>query len=143
MAKATKKENKTMWEKWGIRLSVIVGGLTAISLALGIPKQIMEYVNPSQATTVEEVATVPVQQTLAGTIYDSEDHQPLAGVRVSLPAYPSATTQTSSVGRFELHVTAPTETEVELIAQKDGYIADPRYAPLGDQGYNFTMRRKP
>ena len=37
MAKATKKENKTMWEKWGIRLSVIVGGLTAISLALGIP----------------------------------------------------------------------------------------------------------
>jgi len=138
-------------EKWGTIVALrgtivaLIGGVLGIvSWVIELPQK-LGWIETKSPPPIEST-TIPnqsLEQILAGTIYDAEDNQPLANVRVTLPAFKNATAQTNMVGRFELHVTAPTETDVELIAQKDGYIADPRYAPLGDQGYNFTMQRQP
>ncbi len=50
-----------------------------------------------------------------------------------------ATSQTDNLGHFNFQVSAPTETDITLIAQKDGFQTEKRYTNLGNTNFNFTM----
>jgi hypothetical protein len=84
-----------------------------------------------------EVPLSPALQTLAGDIRDTRG-DPIAGVRVSLPAY-GRTVSSNALGHFVLEVTAPHQASVALMARKSGYRTHEQYATLGNTGLGFTL----
>jgi hypothetical protein len=120
---------KTVLEKWQTWVAIVVGVLTILTLL-------------SQLFRIHAPALKVQEQTLAGSIWNDAG-EPLSGVKVSLLlAGKTLAGETNDLGGFNLRVTAPIEAEVTLIAQRDGYQTEKRYARLGNAGYNFSMRKK-
>ncbi len=83
-----------------------------------------------------------LEQPFAGSIW-RPGNEPLAGVNVSLlfDGKLVGTTTTDSLGRFRFRVKAAPDSDITLIAQKQGFQTDKRYAQLGNTNFNFTMAR--
>lgn len=130
-ADATAGTGLKRWQTW---VALIAGFLGIAGWLLDVPGKLAPYV---EALRKAERVTV---QPLAGSIRD-ENGEPLSGVRVFLPAFNVAAT-TDELGYFRLQVEAPHQSQVELVARKDGYPTSERYVTLGNTALSFTMRRK-
>ena len=134
---AAAKSDKALLEKWQTWVAVLVGLLTAITLAVELPKKI----GTSKETTSGNAKDSQVMnQPLSGSIRDG-DNDPLPGVRVSLPKL-GLTTTTDDFGQFHFDVSAPEQASVAMMAQKDGYATYEADVTLGNTSLGFTMRKK-
>jgi hypothetical protein len=118
-----------------VNLRIRAGGALAV---FGL----IYLVNPAQFVNPNYPLDSPVEkQALAGTVW-TEDGEPLAGVKITLPAFKQTTT-TDSQGQFRFQVTAPREESVELMACKAGYRTYTQYATLGNTTLSFTLGAAP
>lgn len=76
---------------------------------------------------------------VGGTVSDP-DGNPLGAVRVALTEY-HVEGLTNDEGRFDLQVEAEGQRSVDLIAQKQGYKTVHLSPTLGDNGFNFSLKR--
>jgi hypothetical protein len=112
---------KPFVEKWQAWVALIVGLLTAGTLAIELLKKVS--LTPDTSDTIPTTGPVdpekPTPQLLIGAIR-SEANDPLAGVEVSLPRF-NLTTTTDPFGQFRFEITASNQETVALLAQKAGY----------------------
>jgi hypothetical protein len=137
----TSSPSRTLLEKWQAWVAIAVGVVTVITLATQMVRTTATTSKGPPAPAKENVLVQ--EQLMTGSIWD-EAGEPLANVRVSvlLGNRLLATDQTDSLGRFTFQATAPADADVMVIAQKDHYQTEKRYTHLGNQGFNFMMRRK-
>jgi len=136
---AAAKSDKALHEKWQTWVAVLVGLLTAITLAIDLPQKVIQMMRST--SDVESKQDGPVlAQPLSGSIRD-QGGDPLPGVKVSLPEF-DLTQSTDQFGHFRFQVNASKQKSVVLMAQKEGYQTHESYATLGNKSLSLTMRRK-
>ena len=121
-------------EKWQTWVGIIVGVLTAVTLAIELPNKMESAPKPVEMEK-------PKLQPLSGAIR-SEANDPLPDVQVSLPQF-NLTRTTDQFGHFLFEVTASEQHTVALLAQKSGYQTYETDVTLGNTSLGFTMRKKP
>jgi len=137
------EKTKPLVEKWQAWVALVVGLLTAVGLAIDLPKKLGQSPASSDATSITKPADMekPTLQPLIGAIRNEAD-DPLPGVQVSLPRF-NLTNTTDSFGQFQFEVTASAQETVALLAQKPGYQTYEADVTLGNRALGFTMRKKP
>lgn len=124
-------------EKWQLWVGVVVGILTALTLALELPEKIFGKRDSDKNTTVSREEKL---QRIAGAIRN-EQNEPLPNVQVSLPQF-QKTTVTDHLGQFQFEVKAREQETVALLAQKQGYLPYETDVTLGNIALGFTLRSK-
>ncbi|MBX3334368.1 MAG: carboxypeptidase regulatory-like domain-containing protein [Nitrospira sp.] len=134
---------KPLVEKWQTWVALIVGLLTAVTLAIKLPKELASTTGTSGTTSIPKPnnPAQPTPHLLIGTIRD-EASDPLPEVQVSLPRF-NLTKTTDSLGQFQFEVSASEQETVALLAQKPGYQTYEADVTLGNTALGFTMRKKP
>jgi CarboxypepD_reg-like domain len=134
---------KPLVERWQAWVALIVGLLTAVTLAIKLPKELESTPATSETKSVTKPADPekPTPQLLIGSIRN-ETNDPLPGVQVSLPRF-NLTKTTDSLGQFQFEVTASGQETVALLAQKLGYKTYEADVTLGNTSLGFAMRKKP
>jgi hypothetical protein len=137
------EKTKPLVEKWQAWVALIVGLLTAITLAIKLPKELESTTATSGTTSILKLTDPekPTPQLLIGAIRN-EANDPLPDVQVSLPQFNLIKT-TNSLGQFQFEVMASEQETVALLAQKLGYQTYEADVTLGNTALGFTMRKKP
>ncbi len=130
-------------ERWQTWVGVVVGVLTAITLAVELPRKMgpVSVPKPVLDDTQAIDAEKPMRQPLSGAIRD-EANDPLPDVQVSLPQF-NLTTATDAVGQFRFEVMAANQESIALLAQKPGYRPYETDVTAGNTALGFTMKKRP
>lgn len=139
----TPEKTKPLVEKWQTWVALVVGLLTAVTLAVQLPGKLASTPATSDRTPATPPTDIekPTPQLLIGAIRN-EANTPLPDVQVSLPKF-NRTTTTDQFGQFRFEVTAPAQETVALLAQKPGYQPYEADVTLGNTALGFTMRKSP
>jgi hypothetical protein len=135
-APATSAATKPWPERWQVWVAIVVGILTAITLARGLLTNSTAKVTAS----VETQAAKATEQVLAGFVR-GEKNEPLEEVTLSLPAFKLSQT-TDQNGYFHFVIKVSEQQTVVLLANKKGYGTYETYATLGNPNMNFALRRQ-
>jgi hypothetical protein len=137
------EKTKPLVEKWQAWVALIIGLLTAVTLAIKLPQELDSTTATSgiRSTPKPTAPEKPTPQLLIGAIRN-EANDPLPDVQVSLPRF-NLTKTTDSLGQFQFEVTASEQETVALLAQKPGYQTYEVDVTLGNTALGFTMRKKP
>ncbi len=130
-------------ERWQTWVGVVVGLLTAFTLAVELPRKMgpVSVPKPVLDDTQAIDAEKPMRQPLSGAIRD-EANDPLSDVQVSLPQF-NLTTATDAVGQFRFEVMAANQESIALLAQKPGYRPYETDVTAGNTALGFTMKKRP
>lgn len=122
LVKPAEQPRKVRWRRWAAWVAILVALVVAGIWA----------------------GREPHEPAVAGIIGD-ENGQPLPGVQVTVliagKTGPSRTT--NSVGHYSFTIPAAPGTEVLLVAAKDGFRTEQRYARLGNTDFGFNMTKEP
>ena len=135
------------WHKRVATLSAVVGIIVGgLKIQKVIQDPITQTISVTTSTnqTNDKSSSQPedenFEQTLEGSIRDEEGN-PIPGVQVSLTNIDMAVT-TNQYGRFEFQIKAPSDTWVELVAQKEGYKTYKADFQLGPIPQRFIMKKR-
>ncbi|MDF0676159.1 MAG: TIR domain-containing protein [Nitrospira sp.] len=130
------EKTKPLIEKWQVWIMLIVGALTALSLAVDFPGKLGIHIFPNTERTGGDGQNRMLDQDLAGQVVDADtpNLEPLADVQVSLLGFArETTTDQNGVFRFD-KVRAARETPIKFTLRKDCYEVETYEATLGNTG---------
>jgi hypothetical protein len=120
---------------WWQKLAIVASVLSIIASALTIMFRLGVFDQKSP----EELASEPIKQTIAGTVFNGVE--PLADVHILLPEY-DLETKTKSNGAYRIEVDVPPHTLVRLHAQHPDFVLHRSDVNSGNTNHNFKMRPK-
>lgn len=143
LGQGTETSRKGWAEQWQTWVGVVVGVLTAITLAVELPKKMGPAPVPNSVLDDTQAidAEKPRRQPLSGAIRN-DANDPLPDVQVSLPQF-NLTTTTDAVGQFRFEVMAADQESIALLAQKPGYRPYETDVTAGNTALGFTMKKRP
>lgn len=118
-------------EKWQTWVAIVVGLLTAVTLAIGLIGKISGISTDGG----------PFIQTLDGHIFDECTKQPVSGVLILLSTF-KLTQQTDDSGSFHFEMKTNKQEQVTFTAQKQGYDRYTGFANVGLTPISINLQRK-
>lgn len=130
-------------ERWQTWVGVVVGVLTAVTLAIELPQKMQPEPVPKHGSNDTHTIDIerPTRQPLSGAIRN-EANDPLPDVQVSLPQF-NLTSTTDVLGQFRFEVMAANQESIALLAQKPGYRPYETDVTAGNTSLGFTMKKRP
>jgi hypothetical protein len=124
---------KPLVERWQIWVALLVGILTAITLAFSIVTLVRDKVREDAAKQL------PLQEQILAGFVSGERNEPLDAVTISLPAFQQSL-KTDRNGYYRFSIKAAKQETVVLLASKTGYGEYKTYATLGnDNTHHFAF----
>lgn len=139
---STAKPPKTWLDTWQAWVAIVGGTFAAVLAATQIKDRVWPPVTPAPESSVRVQPEDPnrlTDQPLGGTVFGEQDKR-LSGVEVRLPDY-GLKSITNDDGKYQFKVKATKDKKIDLVAEKDGYSKEERFATLGNTHNDFTMQR--